>query len=70
MQSQTDWRLVPANPDPADDLGYDLIDLDVLPTSVAGRSQVLVLPTDEDMLRENAFVVADDSLVRDLETMV
>jgi hypothetical protein len=68
--THTEWRTVPNDPDPRDDLGYDLIDLDILPTNVEGRSQILVLPTDEDLLRENAFIVADEPLLRDLDSMV
>lgn len=67
--SRSEWRYVPTDPDPEEHLGYDLIDLDVLPTSVEGRSQILVLPTDEDLLREDAFIVVDEPLLRDLDDM-
>jgi len=62
------WHGVPSDPHP-NDLGYDLIDLDVVRTTTNGRAQVLVLPADENLLREDAFLVADDEAVYDLETM-
>lgn len=66
MLEETDWRKVSDDPDPVTDLGYDIIDLDVVSTSVEGREQLLVLPTDEDLLREDAFMVIDDSDICDL----
>lgn len=66
-QSMSDaWRELPPNPDPLDDLGYDLIELDFIPTSTSGGEEVLVLPTDEDMLREDAFMVVDRESVMEL----
>ncbi len=64
------WRELPPNPDPLEDLGYDLIELDFIPTSTSGGKEVLVLPTDEDMLREDAFIVVDRSSVTDLSDRV
>ncbi|MFC3476473.1 hypothetical protein [Halobacterium litoreum] len=66
----SDWWDVADDPDPERDLDYALIDLDVIQTTTNGRDQVLVLPTDEDLLREDAFMVAEESAVRDLEKMV
>lgn len=71
MGSQSvDWWDVSQDPDPADDLGYEAINLDVIRTATGGEQQVLVLPSDEDMLREDAFLVAGEDSVCDLETMV
>lgn len=67
--SDCDWRQITGDPEP-EDLGYDLIDLDVIHTETAGRERVLVLPADEDLLREDAFLVASEDSVCDLETMV
>lgn len=64
------WWDVPSDPDPAADLEYDIIDLDVIRTTTNGRPKVLVLPTDEDLLREDAFMIVDEESVYDLETMV
>ena len=60
------WEDIPPNPNPARDLDYEIIELDFIPTSTSGGEEVLVLPTDEDMLREDAFVVADRDSVIDL----
>lgn len=68
--STTDWWDVAEDPDPETDLDYELIDLDVIQTTANDRHQVLVLPTDEDLLREDAFMVVEESAVYDLETMV
>ncbi|MFC7068824.1 hypothetical protein [Halobaculum lipolyticum] len=64
------WRELPPNPDPETDLGYDLIELDFIPTSTSGGEEVLVLPTDEEMLREDAFIVVDRGSVADLRDRV
>jgi hypothetical protein len=64
------WWDVGQNPDPNDDLGYELVDLDVIRHDPGRRDQVLVMPTDEEMLRDDAFLVADADALVDLETMV
>lgn len=68
--SSTDWKEVSPDPDPSNDLEYELIELDVIETTAGGEPQVLVLPEDEDMLREDAFMVVEEGGVCDLETMV
>jgi hypothetical protein len=70
VAASLDWWDVSQDPDPVGDLGYEVIDLDVIRTANDGRQRVLVLPTDEDLLREDAFMVVDEDDVRDLETMV
>jgi hypothetical protein len=64
------WWDVGQNPDPNDDLEYELVDLDVIRHDPGRRDQVLVMPTDEEMLRDDAFLVADADALVDLETMV
>lgn len=68
--SHRDWGRLPRDPDPESDLGYQLLELDVLRSSDGADEHILVLPSDEDMLRENAFMVVDPDSIRDLETMV
>lgn len=68
--TQKDWELLPRDPDPESDLGYRLLELDVLRSFDGEAEHLLVLPSDENLLRENAFVVADPDSVCDLETMV
>lgn len=68
--SHRDWEELPRDPDPEGDLGYQLLELDVLRSSDGETEHMLVLPSDEDLLRENAFIVADPDSVCELETMV
>ena len=69
-EGQANWWDVGQNPDAHDDLDYELVDLDVIHHDPGQRDQILVLPADEDMLRDDAFLVADADDVLDLETMV
>lgn len=58
-----DWTSVPSDPDLEADLGYELGDLDVIETN-NGSGQVLLLPQDEEDLRDECFVVVqEESLV-------
>ncbi|MFC6784584.1 hypothetical protein ACFQFH_01500 [Halobaculum halobium] len=68
--TEQEWRTVSPNPDPSEDLEYDLIELDFIPTTTSDGSEVLVLPTEEDMLHEEAFMVVDRGTVVDLESRV
>jgi len=61
------WRRAPRDPDPVADLGYDLVDLDVV--SAADDAALVVLPADEDHLRGDAFAVVDPAAVCDLTAM-
>ncbi|EMA70666.1 hypothetical protein C461_00217 [Halorubrum aidingense JCM 13560] len=70
MPTKSDWRDAPRDPDTAVDLGYDLLDLDVLPTSIEGQSRLIVLPAAEEQFHEDAFLVVNEELVCDLGTMV
>ncbi len=49
-----EWEDVPANPDLADDLGYEMFDLEAYETD---ENRVLIIPQDEDILRDDAFIV-------------
>lgn len=65
-ESETvDWRRMPADPDP-DDLGYDPLELDVTESSGDGGHYV-ILPHDEEFLRDDAFIVADSHAVVSLD---
>lgn len=56
MCDPVDWTEVPADPDLESDLGYELDDLDVIETN-NGSGQVLMLPTNEEDLRDERFLV-------------
>jgi hypothetical protein len=67
---ESDWWDVDEDPDAHDDLGYELVELDLIYTDASGREQVLVMPNDEDMLRDDAYLVAGEDDLYDLELMV
>lgn len=61
--SRQTWEELPADPDLHEDLGYELLDLEAHETEV---DRVLFLPKDEDMLRDEAFIVAGEGDVQTL----
>lgn len=63
------WEAVPDDPDPVSDLGCDGITLDLINQSDGERAHVLVLPRDDRLLREEAFIIANVDAVVDLVTM-
>ena len=60
-----EWEDVSPNPDPVRDLGYELMDLEVLETE-DGTDRYMLLPTNEEMLARDAFIVADEAAVCDV----
>ncbi|MFW5937791.1 MAG: hypothetical protein ACOCSN_02515 [Halanaeroarchaeum sp.] len=66
MQGSTDWNDAPEDPDPETDLGYEAVELDMIGTTADGSHRVLVLPTDEEMLADDAFMIVDEKTVQDL----
>lgn len=66
FQSLTDWESVSADPDPETDLGYVGTEWDVVRTKRRRRSHLLFLPQEEQLLKQEAFVVATESAVVDI----
>ena len=60
-----EWEDQPDDPD-GEDLGYDLDDWERIRATGVDSEKFLYLPDDEEMLREEAFVVAAPSAVADL----
>jgi hypothetical protein len=59
--TREEWEKVPSDPDLKADLGYDLLDLEA---HESDDDHVLFLPRDEDMIRdENFLIVRKDSIV-------
>jgi hypothetical protein len=52
--ARREWEEVPSDPDLHNDLGYELLDLEVYETN---EDRLIFLPKDEDMVREAAFIV-------------
>lgn len=63
-EPQVDWRDVPADPDLHGDLGYEFVNLEMI--DLDAPNQVMVLPEEAEMLREDAFAVVDGDDVCDL----
>lgn len=63
-----DWESVTDDPDP-EDLGYDLVDWEVVRANASAADYVF-LPPDETMLAEEAFIVVRDDAVCDLASNV
>lgn len=62
---QERWQNVPRDPEP-EDLGYELDDWEVIRARKDDRGHLMFLPENEDMLREEAFIVADACSVCDV----
>ncbi|XVH33558.1 hypothetical protein ACNS7O_18070 (plasmid) [Haloferacaceae archaeon DSL9] len=58
-----DWERLSADPDYEEDLGYPADDWDVIKTEKCGRCHILFLPNDEELLQEEAFIVAEEKAV-------
>ncbi|MBX0303072.1 hypothetical protein [Haloarcula salinisoli] len=62
MFSNSEWDLVPEDPDPHENLGYELEELTVIRSET--NDQYVFLPAEESHLLEEAFIVAtEDALV-------
>ena len=68
MAAYSDWESLSADPDPKADLGYVGTDWDVIRTTQKEQSHLLFLPKDEQLLKQEAFVIADESSVVDIAT--
>lgn len=53
----SNWHGLPEDPDPRQDLGYDIEDLTVVKSPT--ESHVVFLPPDESGLEDEAFIIAD-----------
>lgn len=59
------WEEIASNPDPNEDLGYELQPLTVIAVGKHDE-QCMVLPNDSDYLKDDEFLVADPDLICDL----
>jgi len=64
MVSKADWEAVPEDPDPHENLGYELEELTVIKSET--NDQYVFLPAEESHLLEEAFIVADSDALVDL----
>lgn len=66
--TRADWTRLPADPDVERDLEYRLADWNVVRTGTNGNGQYVFLPGNDELLRDEAFVVADEKSVCDVTT--
>lgn len=52
------WERLPLDPDVEQDLGYKLTDWEPI-TTANDDGQLVYLPAEEDLLRQDAFIVVD-----------
>lgn len=65
MASKAEWERVPEDPDPHENLGYELEELTVIRSET--NDQYVFLPAEESHLLEEAFIVATADTLVDLE---
>ncbi|MFC7045396.1 hypothetical protein ACFQH6_08250 [Halobacteriaceae archaeon GCM10025711] len=65
--SRSDWKRQPDDPNPERDLGYEMVDWDVVRARKNGSEHLMFLPADEEMIRGEAFIVVHPDDVVDLE---
>ena len=65
MNSKTEWEQVPEDPDPHDNLGYEIEELTVIRSET--NDQYVFLPAEESHLLDEAFIVAAADALVDLE---
>lgn len=63
--TRQDWERLPADPDPERDLGYRIEHWDTFRANDDGDS-VMFLPSDEKLLKTDAFLIADRTSVCDV----
>jgi hypothetical protein len=61
------WLEQPVDPDPAKDLGYEIVPWDVVAVESGDSDHRVVLPTDEAMLMRDAFMIIPSSMIWSLE---
>ena len=66
---RNEWERKPTNPDLKRDLGYEMLDWEVIQSEQGNRKLLLFLPSDKDMLKDNAFMVVESSGVCELDGM-
>lgn len=60
------WQEQPADPDPCKDLDYELVDWTTVSATQNGDDYLMYIPEEEEMLREDEFIVIEADDVVDL----
>jgi hypothetical protein len=64
--SRNDWESLPSNPDPGEDLDYRISDWESFHTA-DNTDQIIYMPDDESLLKEDAFIVAEEAVLCELD---
>ncbi|WP_135536954.1 hypothetical protein [Halostella pelagica] len=64
--TRSEWAQKSEDPDLEDDLGYELDDWEMVEARNAEGEQLMFLPNDEEMIKDEAFIVAEPDAVCDL----
>lgn len=65
ISEESEWDDLPADPHPAEDLGYEMEELTVIES--ATDSKYIFLPADESQLGEEEFIVVNETALCELE---
>lgn len=63
--SRDEWEAIESDPDPVEDLEYSVEEWEQYHTSDT-TDQVIFLPEDESLLKEDSFLVAEENVLCDL----
>jgi len=66
VQTREEWKALAANPDIREDLGYEISEWEQF-RQLDNSDQTMFMPSDEDMLRDEMFILANDSDLVTLE---
>ncbi|WP_138799169.1 hypothetical protein [Halostella sp. PRR32] len=64
--TRSEWAQKAEDPDLEDDLGYELDNWEMVEARNAEGEQLMFLPNDEEMIKDEAFIVAEPDAVCDL----
>lgn len=67
INPERDWIDQPVDPDLAADLGYDIATWEVVPVTSGEEEHRVLLPTDEEMLKRDSYMIVPASLLLSLE---
>lgn len=67
IANQEEWLQLPSNPDPRRDLGYEIEPWEVVDVENGESSHFVLFPTEEEMLRLDAFIIASTDSMETLD---
>lgn len=61
-----DWKELPSDPNPKQDLGYTSEEWEIVETEHGNRQRKVFLPPESEQVGRDEFIVAEDRCVEDL----